>query len=530
MSVQGASLMWKFLALVPLTIGCAASQPPPARSPAAPGDAPPSETASPPAGRKAIAPAAVPPPPAHCTELVAHPVTGCIPAGKAREMLASALGAQKKPVEVDRGLACLEESGDFPPGLLRALRAELAPPECADALTAPILEKPPAKLALDIESTLLGLVVSGRLERLLGAPPKLEPPFSKDRFLSFQKETLGPWIVSQALAIDALSLQGARLTGYGRGLAALAAGNADLRFVELARTIPLPEEIRADKDLTDVYYGSLDQALEPRKLRGRDAALVGLRAFAEIGAAGDPRVKEARGRISRLWSGSRVDALDELVMPPVPAPAESGAESQLARLLPTFYASHVLAGVDASDPKLLSPFAAQGLPKSTLDRLDAKKLSPEARLIVAKILVDLGRTYFRAGDFRRAREILATGKLDDAGRLLSALAQALERGPDDTATLMLKGPSVKGSFDVSALDELAKKNGAHAGAAAFDAAYILGLVPKPDDPAFWDDLAARFENAEKLLARSKAPQDARDRAKRYAEAARATARALRATH
>jgi hypothetical protein len=349
---------------------------------------------------------------------VAHPVTGCIPAGKARDMLAAALDAQKKPVEVDSGLACLEESGDFPPGLLRALRAELAPPECADALAAPILEKPPAKLALDMESALLGLVVSGRLERLLGAPPKLEPPFSKDRFLSFQKETLGPWIVSQALAVDALSLQGARLTGYGRGLAALAAGNADLRFVEMARGIPLPEEIRADKELTDVYYGSLDQALEPRKLRGRDAALVGLRAFAEIGAVGGPRVKEARGRLSRLWSGSRVDALDELIVPSPALTSDSTPEGRLAAALPTFYAGHVLSDADASNPKLLASFSAQGVPRSLLDRLDPGKLSHAARLVLGRLLVERGRTYFRSADFRRARETLSAGPMpDDSARV-----------------------------------------------------------------------------------------------------------------
>jgi hypothetical protein len=529
MSVQGVSMTWKFLALVLLTLGCAASQPPGPRSPTAPGDAPPSDAATPPVGRKAIAPAAVPPAPEECAAFVGHPVTGCLPAGKAREILASALTPAKQPVEVDAALACLEESGDFEPGLLRALRAELAPVACADALSAPFVEKPPVKLSLDVEGTLLGLVVAGRLARLLGVPPKLEPPFSKDRFLAFQKEELGPWIVSQALAIDALSLQGARLNGYGRAIAAIAAGNADLRFVEMARGIPLPEEIRADKELTDVYYGALDQALEPRKQRGRDAALVGLRAFAELGAMGDPRVREARALISRLWSGSRVDALDEVIVPRVAAQGDATAEVRLAALLPTFYASRVLAGVDASDPKLLGAFSGRGVPKSLFDRVDAKRLSPQARLLVGALLVDMGRLYFRAADFRRARETLAAGKLDDAGRLFSAIAQALERGPDDTAALMLKGPSVKGSFDVSALDEIAKQNGVHAGAAAFDAAYILGLVPKPDDPTFWDSLGARFENAEKLLARSKAPQDNRDRAKKHAEAARATARALRGT-
>jgi hypothetical protein len=111
--------------------------------------------------------------------------------------------------------------------------------------------------------------------------------------------------------------------------------------------------------------------------------------------------------------------------------------------------------------------------------------------------------------------------------LLDALAQALEKGPDDTAHLMLKGPSVKGSFDVSALDAVAKQKGLYAGIAAFDAATILALTPKPDDAAFWDDLGARFESAEKLLSEKKILAEMAARARKSAEAARATARALR---
>jgi hypothetical protein len=521
--------MRKLLVFLPWVVACAATPPPEAASPVAASETPSEKAASPaPApGKKPIAPAAVPAPPAECAAFVGHPTTGCIPAGKSLEMLAGALGSDREALGRDASLACLEESGDYPAGLLRALRAELAPAACADAIVSPILEKPPQKLALDIEGALLGLVVSGRLSRLLGGAPTLASPFSKDRFVAFQRDEFAPWIVSQALAIDQLAFQGSRLTGYGRGIAAIASGNADLRFVEMARAIPLPEEIRADKELTDVYYGSLDQALEPRKQRGRDAALVGLRAFAELGAANDARVREARALLSRLWSGSRVDALDELVLPPVPAPGELTTEGELAQALPTFYAGRVLAGADASNPKLLGAFLARGIPKSLLDRLDAKKLSAEARLYVGRMLIDYGRVYFRASDFRRARETLAAGKLDDAGRLLSAVAQALERGPDDTAALMLKGPGVKGSFDVSALDAVAKQKGPYAGAAAFDAAYVLELVPKPDDAAFWDDLGARFESAEKLLSQSKAPAAERERAKKFAEGARATARALR---
>jgi hypothetical protein len=255
-----------------------------------------------------------------------------------------------------------------------------------------------------------------------------------------------------------------------------------------------------------------------------------MRAFAELGATGDHRVQDARTLLSKLWSGSRVDALDDLIVPEVRTPWQPTAETMLAERLPTFYAGQVLADVDASDKKLLGAFLERGVPKAMIDKVDVKTLSPEARLLAGRIRVDFGCVYFRASDFRRARETLDAGKIDDAGRLLSALARALEHGPDDTVALMLKGPGVKGSFDVSALDAIAKQNGKYAGVAAFDAAYILSLVPKPDDPGFWDDLGARFENAEKLLSQKNAPAPERERAKKYAEGARATARALREKH
>jgi hypothetical protein len=525
-TVEGFA-MRKFVLVLPFAVACASAPPPEAAAPVAPQTAPAEKPAEPPPGKKPIAPAAVPPAPDSCTPFVRNPTTGCIPAGSSRELLAAALSRPAGP-ERDAALACLEESGDFPPGFLRALRAELAPDVCTDALAAPLLEKPPAKLAIDIEGALLGLVVSGRLSRLLGKPPELTPPFSKDRFLAFQRDQLGPWIVSQALAIDQLSLQGSRLSGYGRGIAAIAAGNADLRFVEMAREIPLPEELKKDKELTDVYYGALDEALEPRKQRGRDAALVGLKAFAELGALSDRRVEDARRLLSKLWSGSRVDALDELLLPPVLAESSFTApEDRLAAVLPTFYAERVLADYDASESERLAAFSKRGIPKSVLARLDPKKLSAAARLALATIQVHLGRQYFRAGDFRRARATLGAGPLDGPGRLLDAIAQALEKGPEDTATLMLKGPSVKGSFDVSALDAIAKQKVPYAGLAAYDAAYILSLTPKPDDAAFWDDLGLRYENAERLLSAQKAVVTLAGRARKSAEAARATAKALR---
>jgi hypothetical protein len=179
---------------------------------------------------------------------------------------------------------------------------------CADALVTPLLEAPPQGMSRDLESVMLGLVVSARLSRLLADPPRPEPPVTKDRFRTFFAEVLTPWVLSQAAAVEQLSLAGARLSGYGRGVAAIAAGNADLRFVEMVREVPLPDEMKADKAIESAYYAALDEALEPRKVRGRDAALVGLRAFAELGAVHDPRVDRARELLTKLYGGSRVAA------------------------------------------------------------------------------------------------------------------------------------------------------------------------------------------------------------------------------
>jgi len=523
--------MRRFLPLLVLTAACASAPPPVAVAPAPPGpSASTPEPAPPPKKPERVAPAAVPPPPAACTELVMHP-TGCPGNTPFRPALAAALALDDATAR-DAALACLELREESPPGALRALRAELGPEVCADALATPALQAPPKGMRPELEQVLLGLLLSGRLARLLGDPPALEPPLTKDRFLPFFADKLTPWVLGEAAAIEKLSSDGARLTGYGRGLAALAAGNADLRFVEMVRKIPLPDEMKADKQVTDAYYGGLDQALDPRKVRGRDAALVGLRTFAELGALNDPRVTRARSLLDQLWAGSRIDALDRLLLPPLEALDTSTPELALAARLPTFYAGLLLADLDVTDPKVLRALLERGVFAEARSKLGVATLATPVRVLYARAAVETGRRYFRASDFKTARTALGAQKTNDTGALLGALAQALESGPVDATELMLKGPFVRGTGDVRGLDAEAQRRGRYAGYAAFDAAAVLELAPKQDDPAFWDDLAARFAKAEKLLGGSSLPNASADAAtaREHATAARATAMALRARH
>ena len=463
-------------------------------------------------GTTAPEPSLAPPPPAECEQLVAHgtPEPGCGADPIAtREALAAAL-EMTDSIARDAALTRLEVCPDFAPGVVRGVRVELAPVACGDALVGDVPTVEADELAPPIRDALRGLAVAAKLNRLVRNPPQLSPPFDKARFDEFMKGDLAQWIVEQAHAIQQLAEAGAALDGYGKGVVAIEAGMADMRFVEVVRGVPLPEPIASDPELKDVYYGSLDQALEPRKQRGRDAALVGLKLLAEVGVLEDQRIDRARALLSKLYNGRRIDALDALMLPDPVTSSPVGLTERLATALPTFYAGIVLREEDPGDPALLGALLQQGLPGVYRGKLDAENLSPEARLLVAEALFESGQLYWRAADFEQAAAFLAEpipGSNAEAAKLLAALADALRSGPADAAQMMAKGPAAAGMRDVSKLDRLALLGGPYAGAAAFDAAFILELAPPVNDAkGFWKDLQRRYERAAVRLAGARRQQ------------------------
>jgi hypothetical protein len=480
---------------------------------------------SPPPGAAPDPLAAVPPPPAECRHLepaTVRPTRGCGGPAQALAALDRALGESARD-QRDQALGGLEGCTEFDPGLLVALRTELAPPECGDHLVADYAKT--ASLGPAVRDALLGLALGAKLERLVRTPPELAPPHTKPRVQAFIQGKMADWVKAEAAAIGELARKGSRLGSYGKGIVAVEAGMADMRFVEVFRRVPLPEELQSDPELRDAYYASLDQGLDPRKSRGRDAALVGLRILGEQGVLRDARVDQARALLSRLYNGRRIDALDGLLLPPLPRAEPKTAEQRLATILPTFYADSVLKAADPNDAGLLRALLTRGLPSSLRTRLDQAELGPEARQLYARGLFELGRTYWRAADFGRARAV-ARG-LQGSGseaRLLGALGLALEQGPKDAATMMLRGPMPQGIGNVSELDALGRTRGEIAGMAAYDAAFIRELVPPAaKDPGFFRDLAVRYGRAATLLTAPAEQKLARDRA----EAATATARAVR---
>ena len=508
-----------FVSLIFLVSACAAQQPPAQ----APTNTPPPAPA--PVAAPEPKPAPIPPAPAACAPYLEAPVS-CDSGHSVAERLADALG-ENESLTRDRKLACVELDGGPAAGMLRALRADLAPSACADALVTPYLEAA-QRPSPEIETVLVGLMLGGKLSRLASEPPRLEPPYDKAKFLDFFEKTLKPWVIAEALSIGELSVQGAKLNGYGKAVAAIEAGIADLRFVQMARNIPLPTELAADRDVRDAYYASLDQGLEPRKARGRDAALVGLRLFAELGVLKDARLARARALLGELYGGSRVSALEGLALPELPPLRTDSVDQKLAARLPTYYALEFLSGLkEVSDLKILRAFAERGLPTNLRARLDGEKLNDESRFMYALLETQRGIIYFSAPAFAHAAQIASTATNDPGSELLAALGRSLEGAPKDAAGLMLGGPRLTGPLgSLDALRALAqKKQHRYAAEAEFDLATVSALTPPEGDANFWRDLALRYEHAEKGL-RDKA---LRPRAHELADAARKTADAVAST-
>lgn len=405
--------------------------------------------------------------------------------------LATAL-AETDPVKRNAMLFAIETTKPENGATLRAMRADLAPTECADVIVDPTLAAPTVSGAAG--QMAIGLSLASKLARTASSAPVIKDASTKEKVKKFIQDTLAKWMVEQASAIESLSVPARELSGLARGIAAIEAGMADLRLVDRIRSSPTPSAW--DKELKSVYEAALDEALEPRKARGRDAALVGLADFAAAGIVHDARVNRAHVLLSKLYGGRRIDALGALLLPPDDAKPTGAAVPESIVVLA------------ASDPK-----------PELFKSLASPSKSARARF-------EMGRMYWRRVDFVEA----AYGAAKDTspeGRLLLATSLALAKGPKSAKEMMAaQSPSALGLGNTDALDGLTSTPDAArvAGMAAFDAAHLRSLSA-PDGAAagpWFADVAARFEKAATLLE----DPALKTRAKERAASADATAKAV----
>jgi len=475
--------------------------------------------------------ALLPPPPESCQRFVTSASSTTRPSsepGRCLLLLEAAL-TEPEPSGRDAALADLEACPEFAPGLLRALRAELAPVFCADLLTEPLLAAPLVGQSRGITEVLEGLALGAKLARIPSTPPALPEGLDRAAYLSAFREQLAPWFLHQANAIGELSRRGARLSSYAKAVVAVRAGLADLAFVEAARSLPLPTDLAGSAELVEAYQLALEDALAPRKERGRDALLVAFSIFSEWGVLEDPRLLEARSKLTRLYAGSRIDALSQLLLPELPAAAPERHEHRLAGALPTFYANELLAPELALSPATLDALTARGLPPRHRATLESSSLSNATLESYARLLVELGRRYFRPADFTRARDLLLAARPTteaerDRFEHLTGIAEALQNGPRDTIALMLNGPLLPvGMGDTTRLDRLGRSPSKLAGHALFNAAHIRSIAhPTLAATQAWKEILLRFERASQLLD----VPELRRLASLRADDARATLRAI----
>ncbi len=516
--------MRRILLIVSFIVGCAETRvavppvrsSPPSTKPTA-SSAPVPTPAAPTAEEQALR--IVPPAPPECSGYRRHGVDGvdgaasCAERAQGLAALDQAL-AETDATARDAALARLGGCVALQPGLVQALRAEFAPAACGDLLVADFPDVNRSRLAPAMYDALTGLGLAAQLTRLVRVAPQLDKPYTKERIDAFVRGVMANWATQQANAISALSFKGSRLSGYGKGIVALEAGLADMRFVEVFRRVPIPEEFEQDPELTDAYYSALDQGLEPRKARGRDAALVGLRVFSELGAITDARVDLARRLLSELYNGRRINALDGLLLAPMEHQQPWDEAHRLAATLPTFYVDFVLGVVEPSSTSLLWALLHRGMPASVLNRLERSVLSAENQQVYARALFERGRTYWRNADFA-AVVTLTTNRepATDSGRLVAALAHALEKSPNDAAAMILGSTQLMELGNLEPLERLAQGKSSVAPLADYDAAVIKELGSAGDsNAAFFRDLAARYARAARRLKDPAQKNLARERA------------------
>jgi hypothetical protein len=235
------------------------------------------------------------------------------------------------------------------------------------------------------------------------------------------------------------------------------------------------------------------------------------------GITNDARLREARALLSRLYAGRRIDALDGLLLPPLPPVSPANLAQKTAVYLPAFYALRFESTPAVDDAALLRARIEQGVPPALWLSALPSPTPPELASLAQRALFQLGQTYFWAEPFARVSTIQAPAS-DPSARLVLALAKILARGPRNAAALMLGPPTLPAELrDTSELDALAKQKGPLAGLAEFDAAYLRGLSPPANDPAFWREQSARYQRAQKALVDTSAKQKAAELAKASAD-------------
>jgi hypothetical protein len=376
------------------------------------------------------APAGVAREPPSCRALLSpapRPQRACAQRDDAVQLLAEALAGSA--AEQKRALHALERCEGFPPGFVRAVRAELER-ECAETLAAPLLHRPPAGISAELVQTLHGLALASRFVRAVAPAPVMPEPVDPDRIDAFVAGPLTRYREVTEARLERVALALRTLPEQSHGHAVALAGQAVAwQRIRRLRGQTLPDTLKKTYTLRVQYFERIDAlgaGLEQKALLFTREAT----ASASLhGLLGD---RALQLHLAEIHSASK---LHWLQLPRSSSELHSTSPwYRLASRLPARYAAELLSQPELTDENTLAELAPGGL---SLRQKRALSRAPTERdlRILAELHLKLGLVLGRDQELREASRLVElVEQPTGSDLLLQAATRDLLRAPDHLQT------------------------------------------------------------------------------------------------
>ena len=383
------------------------------------------------------------------------------------QLLAEALAVEGSAAEQKRRLHALERCEGFPPGFVRAVRAELER-ECAETLAAPLLSRPPAGISAELVQTLRGLALASRFVRAVPPAPVMPEPVDPDRIDAFVAGPLTRYRDVTEARLERVALALRTLPEQSHGHAVALAGQAVAwQRIRRLRGQTLPDTLKKTYSFRVRYFERVDalgEGLEQKSL------LFTREATASASLHGLLRDRALQRHLAEIHAASK---LHWLQLPRSSSELHSTSPwYRLASRLPARYAAELLSPAKLADENTLAELAPGGL---SLRQKRALSRAPTERAlrILAELHFKLGLVLGRDQELREASRLVElVEQPTDSDLFLQAATRDLLRAPDRFETPAVMPAEFLPSALLALADDPRKPNEIRT-VAGYDAAVLM---------------------------------------------------------
>jgi hypothetical protein len=408
--------------------------------------------------------------PPSCIVLLApapRPQRACAKRDDALQLLAEVLAVEGFAAKQKRDLHALERCEGFPPGFVRAVRAELGR-ECAETLATPLLHRPPTGISAELVQTLRGLALASRFVRAVPPAPVMPEPVDPGRIDAFVAGPLTRYREVTEARLERVALALRTLPEQSHGHAVALAGQAVAwQRIRRLRGQTLPDTLKKTYTLRTQYFERIDTlsaGLEQKAL------LFTRQATARASLHGLLRDRALQLHLAEIHSASK---LHWLQLPR--SSTELHATSpwyRLASRLPARYAAELLSPPELADVNTLAELAPGGLSLRQKRALSRPPTERDLRLL-AELHFKLGLVLGRDQELREASRLVElVEQPTDSDLLLQAATRDLLRAPDRFETPAVTPAEFLPSALLALADDPRKPNEIRA-IAGYDAAVLM---------------------------------------------------------